>query len=138
MRKQAKLDGLPSEDQQYVLQLCATHSYDGAAAILAKPRDQGGLEISTSRSALCRFAQKHDREPLDNRLEPILKRLKEMPPEDSLEYATALSRFLQEKIFANLVAEEDFQQVRHKFNAYLNLKRLILTERKATADKVGS
>src|ERR1051325_656285 len=135
MRKQAKLDGLPSEDQQYVLQLCATHSYDRTAAILAKPRDQGGLELSTNRSALCRFAQKHDTDPLDNRLEPILKRLKEMHPADSLDYSTALSRLLQERIFAHLVAEDDFHQVRREFDAYLTLKRLILAERKVTRKK---
>src|ERR1051325_5107002 len=135
MRKQSKLAGLPREDQNHVLHLCAPRAYQAPAAMLAKPPDQGGLGLATNRAALCRFAQKNDTDPLDNRLEPVLQRLREMHPADSLDYSTALSRLLQEKIFAHLVAEDDFQQVRHKFDAYLTLKRLILAERKVTHKK---
>ena len=46
---------LSPEDRQQILNLCSQHPYEEVAAILRKPRAEGGLEIDTSRSALSRF-----------------------------------------------------------------------------------
>ena len=46
---------LPAEDRKLILNLCANHSYTEAVQILRKPRAEGGLNIITSRTALCRY-----------------------------------------------------------------------------------
>ena len=46
---------LSREDQKYVLDLCAKQTYDDIVDLLRKPRPDGGLDIATSRAALCRY-----------------------------------------------------------------------------------
>jgi hypothetical protein len=46
---------LSEQDRKHILDLCSKHPYDEVATLLARPRAQGGLEIVTSKSALCRF-----------------------------------------------------------------------------------
>ena len=46
---------LSQEDQKYILDLCAKETYDDIVDLLRKPRADGGLDIITSRAALCRF-----------------------------------------------------------------------------------
>ena len=46
---------LSQEDQKYILDLCAKETYDDIVEQLRKPRAEGGLDIITSRAALCRF-----------------------------------------------------------------------------------
>jgi hypothetical protein len=46
---------LSQADQNYILDLCARQIYDDIVELLRKPRAEGGLDIITSRAALCRF-----------------------------------------------------------------------------------
>jgi hypothetical protein len=50
-----QFDALSHEDQNHILGLCAKHTYEEAVDLLRQPRAQGGLDILTSTSALCRF-----------------------------------------------------------------------------------
>jgi len=46
---------LPEQDRKHILDLCSKQPYDQIVSLLAKPRSEGGLDIITSKSALCRF-----------------------------------------------------------------------------------
>ena len=48
-------DSLSREDQKQILDLCAKQTYDDIVDQLRKPRAEGGLDIATSRAALCRY-----------------------------------------------------------------------------------
>jgi hypothetical protein len=54
MKSKSQFRQLPPEDQQRIIELCAQHPYEKAAEILARPRPEG-LQLKTSKSALCRF-----------------------------------------------------------------------------------
>src|SRR5262245_3370322 len=54
MKPKSIFKTLPPEDQQHILSLCATHTYDEVLEIIARPRPEG-LQLKTSYSALCRF-----------------------------------------------------------------------------------
>ncbi len=55
INSRSRFASLPPEDQSFILKLCADHSYEEIVGLLRQPRDQGGLGLVTSRSALCRF-----------------------------------------------------------------------------------
>jgi hypothetical protein len=59
MKRQNMFSRLPKEDQNHVLDLCSKHPYHIAVEILAQPRDQGGLSLTTSESSLCKFYTRH-------------------------------------------------------------------------------
>ena len=54
-KSKSQFAALSEDDRKYILKLCSEHSYDDAVDLLLKPRGEGGLDILTSRAALCRF-----------------------------------------------------------------------------------
>ena len=58
-KSKSQFASLPQEDQKLILELCSRHEYSEAVEILSKPRSEGGLNIHTSRAALCRFFTQH-------------------------------------------------------------------------------
>src|SRR5688572_29396772 len=54
-KSRSQFDSLSRDDQKHILNLCDGGTYDAAVEQLRKPRAEGGLEIATSRAALCRF-----------------------------------------------------------------------------------
>src|SRR5262249_54760633 len=136
MRKQAILETLPPEERQQILQLCAKNTYSAVLTIVARPRSEGGLALSTNRASLCRFVQKQEGEILDDRLQSIRQRLKELDPENPLNYPAAIAQLMQERIFASLDAEEDFRKIHRELTDYLALKRLNLNQRNSTSTQL--
>lgn len=59
MRKISKLGSLNGDDQELIFDLCTKHTYPEIVAILAKSRADGGLELDTNPTALCRFNQEY-------------------------------------------------------------------------------
>lgn len=57
--KPNKFQNLAAEDRELVLKTCDQNPYHIAVQILAKPRAEGGLDLITSRTALCRFYTHH-------------------------------------------------------------------------------
>ncbi|HEX7862571.1 MAG TPA: hypothetical protein VF773_19710 [Verrucomicrobiae bacterium] len=55
MKRLNQFTSLPKEDQTLILNLCDKLPYKEVAATLAKPRTEGGLDLTTSPSALCKF-----------------------------------------------------------------------------------
>ena len=55
MKTKNRLKLLPPEDQQRIIELCASFPYEEVVDLIAKPRAEGGLQIQTSVSALCRY-----------------------------------------------------------------------------------
>ena len=62
MKKLNMFTRLPKEDQTLVLDLSAKLPYHAVVEQLAKPREEGGLSMTTSESSLCKFFTRHDRE----------------------------------------------------------------------------
>ena len=58
-KSKSQFASLPQEDQKLILDLCSVHEYGEVVEILSKPRSEGGLNIHTSRAALCRFFTQH-------------------------------------------------------------------------------
>ena len=54
-KSRSQFDSLSRDDQKHILDLCDGQTYDDAVDQLRKPRAEGGLDIATSRAALCRF-----------------------------------------------------------------------------------
>ncbi len=63
MKERNQFHHFSKEDQKFIFDLCAKNTYDDAVEILRRPRAQGGLDIITSPSALCRFYTTHHPEP---------------------------------------------------------------------------
>ena len=59
---------LDPQDQEYILRLCDDHTYDHVVEILARPRDAGGLALTTSRTSLGRFYTERSRDAIDTQL----------------------------------------------------------------------
>src|SRR5690349_17398576 len=53
-KEKSQFRTLPEHERKQILDLCSTHPYDEVVTILARPRPHG-MDISTSKSALCRF-----------------------------------------------------------------------------------
>ena len=64
MKKLNMFTRLAKEDQNLVLDLCAKLPYHTVVEQVAKPRDEGGLSMTTSESSLCKFFTRHDREAI--------------------------------------------------------------------------
>jgi len=62
MKKLNMFTRLPKEEQTLVLNLCATLPYHEAVEQLARPREEGGLAMTTSESSLCKFYTRHNPE----------------------------------------------------------------------------
>ena len=63
MKQRNQFAHLPREDRKLIFELCSSHTYETVVEILALPRSEGGLNITTSPSALCRFYTSEHPEP---------------------------------------------------------------------------
>ena len=109
MRKISKLAALPLADQNLVIDLCSKQPYDNVVILLAKPRLEGGLDLKTSRSALCRFASTFHPDP--DHLAREVKRLMPLLESTSIDptvFPTAIRTLLEQHIFSQLAANEPF------------------------------
>ncbi|HEX7863121.1 MAG TPA: hypothetical protein VF773_22520 [Verrucomicrobiae bacterium] len=64
MKRLNQFTRLPKEDQTLILNLCDKLPYKEVAATLAKPRAEGGLDLTTCPSALCKFYTRHHQETI--------------------------------------------------------------------------
>lgn len=63
MKQRNQFAYLPREERKLIFELCSSHTYETVVEILALPRSEGGLNITTSPSALCRFYTSEHPEP---------------------------------------------------------------------------
>ena len=64
MKRLNQFTKLPKEDQTLILNLCDKLPYKEVAATLAKPRAEGGLDLTTCPSALCKYYTRHHQESI--------------------------------------------------------------------------
>jgi len=63
MKQRNQFAHLSEQDRNLIIDLCSQNTYERAAEILMKSRDEGGLNILTSPSTLCRFYTSWHPEP---------------------------------------------------------------------------
>src|SRR5688500_16447538 len=59
MKRLNQFSRLPEPDQTLILNLCDKLPYKTVAETLARPRAEGGLDLTTSPSNLCKFFTRH-------------------------------------------------------------------------------
>jgi hypothetical protein len=123
MRKLSKLAVLPPADQNHVIDLCSKHPYEHVVTFLEKPRAEGGLDLKTSRSALCRFATTFHPDP--DRLAHEIKRLLPLleATTNSPTLASSIGPLLERHICTQLAADAPFQKVEAAFRFLFKLHR---------------
>ncbi|HEX7858908.1 MAG TPA: hypothetical protein VF773_01135 [Verrucomicrobiae bacterium] len=92
---------LPEADRKHILDLCAHHGYSDVVEILAKPRSEGGLDLVTSRSALCRFYTQYNPEPSQAVLAQIAAAANIRHELDSNAFLGAIRASIQARVFQN-------------------------------------
>jgi hypothetical protein len=123
MRKLSKLAALAPADQNHVINLCSKHPYEHVVILLAKPRGDGGLDLQTSRSALCRFATTFHPDPdrLAHEIERLMPLL-EATTQDAGLFPDAIRALLQQHIFSELAANKPFDTVARPFRILFKLE----------------
>jgi hypothetical protein len=120
MRKLSKLAALPLPDQNLVIDLCSKHPYDDVVTLVAKPRSEGGLDLKTSRSALCRFASTFHPDP--DRLDQEVKRLIPLlETADSSKVPAAIRFLVQQQVFRHLHAGAPFKEIERPLHWLFNV-----------------
>jgi len=62
-KERNKFAHLPEQDRKFILDLCSKHTYDEVVDIVYQTREEGGLDLITSASALYRFYTSSHPEP---------------------------------------------------------------------------
>jgi len=105
--KSSPLSQLTPADRDQLLEWCSHLSYTEAVQLAALPRDQGGLALSTSRSALGRFHQARDRSTHGRHvLAHIAKSLDLSQNEDHEQFTGAIISLLETLSFEALRASD--------------------------------
>ena len=124
MRKISKIAALSQTDQEHVLRLCENNRYEDVVPILARSRAEGGLDLKTSRSALCRFVSTFHPEP--DRLAHEIKRLTPLLKATSVDRTvvpSAIRTLLEQHIFSELAANKSLQSLKLPLRLLLKLSR---------------
>ena len=93
---------LSEADRKLILDLCSRHDYAEVVKTLRKPRSEGGLDLVTSRAALCRFYTQYNPEPSQAVLAQIAAAANIRHELDSNAFLGAIRATVQARVFQNL------------------------------------
>jgi hypothetical protein len=124
MKKQSKIRRLPTEDQKRIVELCAQHTYDEVAAIVAKPRAEGGLDFKTNRSALSRFSLEHGSITLTSNLTCQFLDILEQQPTDFDELLPHMTNLIGKAAFLLIAQHRPFEEYRRPLETFMRLEKL--------------
>src|SRR4029077_10721325 len=123
MKRISKLESLPGADQRTILNLCQHNTYDRVCQIVAQSREDGGLELKTDPSAVCRFNKKHSWLSCDTKLmDQFADLLNSQTKNDGLAVAKALTLLVQQRIFNALLSGLEIEQLKYPFRVLFTLQ----------------
>ena len=125
---------LSPEDRQYVLNLCREKEYTEVAEILAKPRSEGGLDLYTSRAALCRFFTQHQADPTHGLLAQLAAAGNIRHEQDANAFLGAIRATVQARIFKDLRDGKNLADMSSDFRLLKTAENLYLTDAKFRAE----
>src|SRR5687768_16623721 len=121
---------LPDEDRKLILNLCSKQAYEEVVDILVKPRTEGGLDLVTSRSALCRFYTTSHPEPDREVLAQLATATHVRHEYDSTAFLGAIRASVEARVLDNLKngkaladMEKDFKLLKTSQSLYLEDSR---------------
>jgi hypothetical protein len=117
---------LSEQDRKHILDLCSKHPYDEVVPLLAKPRSEHGLDIVTSKSALCRFFTSSHVEPRQVVLAQYATAAQVRHEQDSNAFLGAIRVSVEARVLESLKngkaladMEKDFRLLKTAENLYL-------------------
>jgi len=117
---------LSEQDRDCIRDLCSKQPYDEVVRLLSQPRSEGGLGISTSKAALCRFFTTQHAEPSDTVLAQIAAAANVRHEQRSNAFLGAIRASVQARVFENLSRgkaladmEKDFRLLKTAESLYL-------------------
>lgn len=133
MSKQNYFSQLPQADIDLIFNLCDSRPYHEVVAILARSRDDGGLEIKTSIAALCRFYTNYQKECADQaflgQYGRALQVQREKNPQATL---TGILALLECRLLAALKQGRAISDLTEEFRTLPRVHRAYLGEEKFT------
>ncbi len=115
---------LSPDDRNQIIALCENHTYQQVLEMIAKPKSDGGMNIHSSVSALCRFYVRHH--PLAQRI-IIDSQLAEAMDETFFESGDAYFRGIismtQQRLFASLCEGQSVDKLSPTYRLLLALRR---------------
>ena len=130
MNNQSIFKSLPEEDQQRILDLCSTHTYDDVLEIIARPRPEG-LQIKSSASALCRFNCSRSAEA---RKASVISQnasgLQYIRQDSSGSVRTGILAMIENRIFEALRSGQPISDLQDEFSALKEVHKGFLAEEK--------
>ena len=118
---------LPEMDRKLILDLCSQHPYHEVVDQLRKPRSEGGLNIVTSRSALCRFFTASQPQSLTV-LAQIASAANIHHEQDSNAFLGAIRATVQARVLENLRANRPLADMQHDFKLLRTTESLYLAD----------
>jgi hypothetical protein len=131
MKKQTnQFAALPEEDRKHILNLCANNSYTRAAEILRKPRAEGGLNIITSRTALCRYFTNSQPDPELAVLAQFAAAANIRHEHHSNAFLGAIRAAIEARVFENLKSGKSLADMDRDFKYLRTIENLYLADAK--------
>jgi hypothetical protein len=124
MKPKSVFHTLSPEDRDRVVSLCGQHTYHEVLEMIAKPRSEGGLDVQSSESALCRFYVRSH--PLARKIQvdaQLVEALDESFFEKGDTYLRAIIFLLQERVFTALSTGTSIDQVTPALRHLTSLRR---------------
>ena len=135
MRKQSKIRSLSTEDQKRILELCAEHTYDEVVDLVAKPRDQGGLDFKTNRGALSRFSLERGGITISSNLTCQFLDILEQQPTDFDELIPHMTNLIGQAAFLLVARHRPFEEYRRPLETFMRLEKLCREREKVLAER---
>ena len=125
-KSKSQFASLPQSDQKLILELCSSHEYSEVVEILSRSRSDGGLDIRTSRAALCRFFTQHQAQSTLGLLAQYAAATSVRHEQNSNAFLGAIRATVEARILENLRAgkavadmERDFRFLKTAEHLYL-------------------
>ncbi|HEX7859416.1 MAG TPA: SEC-C metal-binding domain-containing protein [Verrucomicrobiae bacterium] len=125
--------GLPEADRKLILDLCSHHDYAEVVEILRKPRSDGGLNLVTSRAALCRFYTHYNPEPSQAVLAQIAAAANIRHELDSNAFLGAIRATVQARVLQSLRDGKPFADLTQDLRFLRTTEHLYLADAKFRA-----
>jgi hypothetical protein len=124
MKKLSKLAKLPYADQRHILRLCESRTYDDVIRIIAPPREAGGLDVHTNKSALSRFNRDYGFIAQDHAI--LNQAIDTFNANPTADLEPAIFRSVQHQIFRELAGNDRrLDTMSTHFRVYFNLRKIL-------------
>jgi hypothetical protein len=119
---------LSEQDRQRIFDLCSNHTYEEAVEILQKSRDDGGLNITTSPSALCRFYTSSHPEPHREVLAQYATAIQVRHEQESNAFLGAIRASAESRILESLKNGKALQDLEKEIRLLKTVQNLYLQD----------